>query len=40
MSEREWKNIAGYEGKYIISNDGLVVSLPRKALGWHLRIAR
>lgn len=30
MSEREWKNIAGYEGKYIISNDGLVVSLPRK----------
>ncbi len=27
--KREWKEIKGYEGKYIISNFGEVISLPR-----------
>ena len=27
--KREWKEIKGYEGKYIISNYGEIISLPR-----------
>ena len=27
--KKEWKEIKGYEGKYIISNYGEVISLPR-----------
>ena len=27
--KKEWKEIKGYEGKYIVSNYGEVISLPR-----------
>ena len=30
-----WKEIAGYEGMYLISDEGEVISLPRTVVSWY-----
>ena len=32
IMSREWKDVVGYEGKYMVSNDGLVKSLYRNKI--------